>query len=559
MKLPIILVIFKLLLILSSAKTDWYKVQTNLRMFKYQVMNIYDKPIILTNIIIYIKVVIKKHTKTVSYCLSPEDNDKLRPMKEGKRQENDGDSVQINDPFIVKTVFDVQDPGSYVEIIFRIDNCNFLLSTCFEPFRIDTGVGFFYNLQMVIDLAEEDKIFSNFPHLGKGIKETIFKARNCRLRSLLMKLEEKPNIEKLSEIITLLYLSNRRSIINMLQELTQDINRKTQQLIKTFNYRLSSYSELSIFGESEDKINISKFIEFYEGWEKSDDNQVVSDFNGLIAPMVGKLVNIVNREFQENKPLIVYSGWVKLFYRYLKNKYLNPDPSKTPKLEEDIMDFAEIVFEQQINKLVFGDAEIGCEDQQILYHALGISYKRADASAGESNTETSQDSSSETTESTGSLKNSSSSNFNDAESVEISEKVKMHKTYTELIPESSQTIKPIKLKEPSNRRNNKEEFVTLVDIRYFQYYLKNFEEKILNLNLSSFYDRISLLCDELFKDVPEDLIGKYHFISTSKLSFDKYYSQVKREVKGCDYGELSQGDQEKSKSFQSDNKRKFKY
>jgi hypothetical protein len=371
MKYTIIL----LTLIKQLLSQVWIKQLVNIEQYRYESLEILQPPVTLMNVVVYLKVDLEEK-KVNLYFFDLEDNE-AQSIGLGKK-----------DIEIIK--------GQRVyTLTFDMINCNFLLIMFFKTQHVD----FFYFLNNVRyfeltapdhELYTREKVFRDFEELkaNEGIENigydektggavqarvqaTIITDRNERIFELLEALQHNPSVKDLRDMLTMLRLSNRSSVVKFVKDKASLINRKLGELGENVEFDLISKPEPL-------KSVYALFINFFESWNENEIQKNLRYYNQRINDLINTCINVTAELVVSELGTInhfEHLGELKIFGGYLFHKYFNFERSN--KLQIIFLDFLrEVVGHRQFNYLAYNtnDPEITCEEKVDFYLTLKKSY-----------------------------------------------------------------------------------------------------------------------------------------------------------------------------------------
>jgi hypothetical protein len=357
----IFLVLIKILLSHNIENDDgsviWTRIITHVRQFKYESLRVYGPPIRLNNVCIYIK--FDRHADITLYLFLTEAEATSLGLEKPHMKHDSG----IN-------VYDVN---------FKKFHANSLLTTLFqkqrkaEVFYFLSGLSYFglvlenspkYAQQKIYrtfeaSQAEEsirimmDFINHNTVHTRKGIQANVSKARNIQIQEVLDKLQAQPSTETLRQILILLNLTNRESVVAHMK-FTVEINQKLVKIGSAYKFPLKS-------PKSEDLQKA--FFTSRNELEDLTDNTIIND-------KINTLIDLIAETFLDevkDMPYFEHYGIVSIFSQYMYDKYLRFDNEF-----KNYFLFAQKIFDLQLNNLIYakGKQIVSCDVKLEFYNKI---------------------------------------------------------------------------------------------------------------------------------------------------------------------------------------------
>jgi hypothetical protein len=330
MKFIIILIIISISLsitMLNGGNKDelWLRHLTTIERYEYDAMNILQEPINKKEIIVYLH--LNKISAIVElYALMVEEDavNLITNYEEKVFKEFPGYKQKA---YVLK--FPFKYINSHFTLLYLHGNNGKEICYLLKDFEPD-----FNNVVKNDHLSSLLKAFENDVFDGKTYDENenlakveefrniVSTVRNQKLEALSLEMVQGFNIDNVHEFVTMLYMTNRQSLIEQLLPIVDRFNKQTNILVKNSEFTFTSLPNTDFIEAS-----LKTFYNYFDNNKgKLNNEHVVETFEPVVDKFIDSIMEVVIAEYA--KITFKYSGVYKYFALYLKHQYLNFEGDK---------------------------------------------------------------------------------------------------------------------------------------------------------------------------------------------------------------------------------------
>jgi hypothetical protein len=332
----------------TNSGIEWTRTKTTVYQYKYEILTIYDEPVEIPQVPIYIK--LDRTNKLVNYYLFLT-SDETKLLGLGKTDLTvPGLDVQVH-VFQVSmlnvntklSMFFRSEPHG--EFFYYLDNINFI-----EPFMIDEptkkilekfeGLETNENIKNILEFTDNNGM------VKEDIQKLIAKERNIKLKSIYTNWKLNHDLKTFRELLVILNLSNRKGVMKSFNARKWNINKILFESSKKYKTLLQA-SNSNLF-----ETELYKYIKLFTDENSGKAVGPLKQYNKKINTMVNALINQLADIAMKEYTYFAHGGEVTLFLKYLTGKYLKFRGKRLFNLfKMEILTFAKYVFSFQVTYL----------------------------------------------------------------------------------------------------------------------------------------------------------------------------------------------------------------
>jgi hypothetical protein len=238
-----------------------------------------------------------------------------------------------------------------------------------------------------IDLVIKNNYKYNEKHsfeVDQDLKDIFFKARNNNLKYLLdkhftLEKNETPNIDRVYEFITSLYMTNSGQVAGKILDLVNSFNKLTTLLVEEqkANFIFAFNPNTSII-EEQYKAFEAFFRKNTNDLKKKKVEKAFHYYEGPVGELLTSIMNIVISEYKKIE--FKTSGMYNYFALFLKYKYLGATENKN-EFENEIRKYAKKIIDTHVSYLGFlsPDSGIPCDETEGFYKNLKTIFRKQES------------------------------------------------------------------------------------------------------------------------------------------------------------------------------------